>query len=220
MNESRTDILISRLLDGEARVEDWQEFSSLASMDPELWRELAESQRQQNLLTTAVADLTKRVDDVELPDLSDDEVDAPYIHVGPLRPRVVAWVGWAAAAALAIVLWSGQRPNANTGGPLTPNSNTGTHVPVNSAGLGGYSPDELLQAYLDKGKVEGNVLGELPDKVLLETRPAAEGGGYEVLFIRTILERTNVPELYEFGAQDEAGRPVLARFEGRVRRPL
>jgi hypothetical protein len=222
MIEARSDILISRLIDGEAGAEDWKEFQALASAAPELWRELAEAQRQHELLGAVVADVANRADAVELPDLSEDisfSEASPGLH---LAQRLSAYLGWGLAAALAIALWAGVKPNANLSPPIQHGggtSSTGGSAPP-PAQFASLDPSVLLQGYLDRGKTEGTVLGELPDKVLVETRPAAEGGGYEVLFIRTILERTRVPELYEFSAQDEAGRPVLAKYTGGGRRPL
>ena len=218
MNATRAEMLISKMIDGQAGTEDWQEFTALASGTPELWRELAEAQRQQTLLVDAVADATSGATAIELPVLSDAEV--AFAPLAPLQHRVAAFVGWAVAAVLAVALWSGIQPSANTGGPVPVKSNDRAPNQPQTASLAGFAPAELLQAYLDRGKDEGQVLGELPDKVLLETRPNAQGDGYEVLFIRTILERTSVPELYEFGSQDESGRPVLAKYQGRAPRPL
>lgn len=216
MNELRSEILISRLIDGEASAADWQEFSTLAGGAPELWRELAEAQRQQELLSAAVAEATSRADAITLPDLSDEgsHRHAHEIHV-PIAQRLSAWVGWGLAAALAIALWSGIRPNANT----SDSPGVGHQANIGGA-ISDMASSDILEEYLKRGKDEGNVLGELPDKVLVESRPSANGQGYEVLFIRPILERTSVPELYEFSAQDEAGRPVLAKYTGGARRPL
>jgi hypothetical protein len=221
MNATRAEVLISRMIDGEAGTDDWQEFTTLAAGAPELWRELAEAQRQHTLLDAALAETINVAATIDLPDLSDADKHLAAQHV-PLQQRFVAWVGWAVAAALAVALWSGIQPSANTGGPISGNSegNTAPLVPQQAGLLANLAPAEILQAYLDRGKDEGQVLGELPDKVLLETRANPQGDGYEVLFIRTILERASVPELYEFGSQDESGRPVLAKYQGRKPRPL
>ncbi len=215
MINTRAEVLISRMIDGEAGPAEWQEFSSLAAATPELWRELAESQRQQRLLCSAVADATNVAAAVDLPDIRDHEL--PVVSTShALKYRISAWVGWGAAAALAIALWTGVQPTSNTG-----SSSSGQNVATsNRTGLDSFAPDQLLKAYLERGKDEGVVLGELPDKVLLETRPDPSGKGYEVLFIRTILERTSVPNLYQLGPQDEAGRPVLAKFQDRTPKPL
>ena len=79
-------------------------------------------------------------------------------------------------------------------------------------------PADILQAYLERGRQENLVIAEVPERILIKTRPAA-GQGYELLFVRQILERAVVPDLYRFDAQDETGRPTLVRFEERPRGP-
>ena len=220
MNAMRAEVLISRMIDGEAGTDEWQEFSALAAAAPELWRELADAQRQQSLLSAAVAEATSVAAKVELPDLSAGALEPLDDHVPVIsmawQRKLSAWVGWGVAAALAIALWSGVRPTANTSGPSSGNDGSAS----SKTQLASFAPAELLAAYLDVGKEDGQVLGELPDKVLLETRPDPSTGGYEVFFIRTIVERTHVPELYQFGSQDESGRPVLAKYRHRSQKPL
>ena len=70
---------------------------------------------------------------------------------------------------------------------------------------------DAFQAYLERGQEAGRVVGEMPAKVLLEAQPSAQGSGYEVLYLRQIMERAVVSDLYEFGV-DERGRPVPVRM--------
>jgi hypothetical protein len=58
------------------------------------------------------------------------------------------------------------------------------------------------------GKQSGRVLGEVP--VLCESKPAATGQGFEVVYVRQILERAEVHDLYRFSV-DEAGNPLPVR---------
>lgn len=223
MNAERAEILISRLIDGEAGAAEWHEFQALAADAPALWRELAESQRQNVLLGAAVAEATKAAAAIDLPDLADEPTRRVAVEVsrGPWHQRVSAYVGWGVAAALAITLWTGARPNANLSSPPGGADNMlAGKSPSPDFNYASLAPNDILQGYLDRGKEEGLVIGELPDKVLLESRPHPSGDGFEVLFIRPILERATVPQLFEFAAQDDAGRPVLGRYTGGERRPL
>ena len=77
----------------------------------------------------------------------------------------------------------------------------------------GASAAELLAAYLDKGRQEDFVIAEVPQRVLIETRPNVTGHGYELIYLRQILERTVVPDLYQFN-HDESGQPTLVRYDG------
>ena len=60
----------------------------------------------------------------------------------------------------------------------------------------------------------------MPERVLIETRPSETGRGYELLYLRQILERTVVPDLYKFYGQDEMGRPTLVRYDGDAGPPM
>ena len=55
----------------------------------------------------------------------------------------------------------------------------------------------------------------MPRKILMEAQPAADGNGYEVVYIRQILERARVNDIYRF-SQDETGRatPVPVQIRG------
>jgi hypothetical protein len=73
---------------------------------------------------------------------------------------------------------------------------------------------DLFQAYLDRGRKENVVINEVPERILIDTRPVPTGQGYELIYLHQILERAVVPDLYRIGAQDERGQPVLIRYEG------
>jgi hypothetical protein len=79
------------------------------------------------------------------------------------------------------------------------------------------SASDALSLYLERGRDEGLVVEERPDLVVVGSRPAEDGGGYEVLYVRQILERTIVPEVYVPSGRDEDGRPVLTRIARRER---
>ncbi len=182
------DVLITRIIDGEATPEDWTSFKALASRDASVWGELAEAQQDHAELSSALG-----------PSLAlADRVDAP-LHEGyserlTVRIRAVAgWGGWLAAAAV-LLAWT-----LGAGGPqggVGPGLGAGGATPQ-EAGLlrRPATPDQALDWYLDAGRAEGRVIAEMPTKVLLEARPNPDGAGFEVLYYRQILERAVVPEL-------------------------
>ncbi|MCU0689662.1 MAG: hypothetical protein MUE97_07985 [Phycisphaerales bacterium] len=79
-----------------------------------------------------------------------------------------------------------------------------TPSPVTSA----LSPDELLGQYVARGREQGRVVGELPQRLVLETRPTSDGKGQEILYVRQIVERAIVPSMYRL-SKDDAGQPTI-----------
>jgi hypothetical protein len=199
----RLDVLISRVVDAEATGAEWDELSIHAERDPSIWRRLAESQRDQTALREGVCAAIACAGTIE----------APVQHVMAerlsQRTRIVAtWGGWAAAAvvllgiSLAPKLGLGTRQSgiqATLPGPMT-------IVPAAET-----DPDAALAAYLKAGQAKGTVMGESPNRVLIDSRPAV-GGGYDVVYLRQIIERTHVPELFQKGT-DDLGRPAPVRYE-------
>ncbi len=192
------DVLLSRVLDGEASPEDWQAFKALAARDQSVWHELAEAQQDLAELGHAVSEAVAIADSIDLP------IEE---HLGEglaVRARRLAtWGGWLAAAVVALAAMLG-------------NPNSSPVAGAQQAGLlTGLSPDEALRAYFDKGREEGRVVGEMPERVVVQAEPTDEGR-YEVLYIRQIVERAIVDDLYRFGA-DELGQAVPIRVEPPVR---
>jgi hypothetical protein len=184
------DVLITRVLDGEATPEDWAAFRAMADRDPTVWRDLADAQQDRAELASALAEALAVADGVEAP-LEE--------HAGErMRARVrtaTAWVGWAAAATLALGVFTGR---------VSPGGGAGAQqaglIPIDS-------PEEALQLYMDKGRETGRVLYELPDKVLLSSSPTPGGEGYTVVYLRQIVERRMVDDFYRLG-ENEAGQKV------------
>lgn len=197
MSGADRDVLISRALDGEATPEDWSAFRAMAERDPTVWRELAEAQQDRAELAAAVAHAVAIADEVNAP------IEQHLSERLTFRIRTVAaWGGWALAAGLILAAylapWQARRP------PDT-----------QSAGLGPGlvridSPQDALDAYYTRGRADGTVLGELPERIVLETTPYE--GGIEVIYLRQIVERLRADDFYRLG-YDEAGRPVPVRFE-------
>lgn len=197
----RVDLIVSHMLDGEATAAEWAEFETLAAAEPKLWRDLAQSQRDAGALRGALAAAGAVADRVALPTAD----RAPEIHIYPhpqLRlNRFGAWTGWAAAAIITIIAAVQLRTHSN-----------GHEANLMPTSLGRPSPTstDAFNNYLLLGKEDGTVLGEMPGRMLVETRPVPQGQGFEVIFIRQVMERRVVPNLYEVTGRDEAGQPTLA----------
>lgn len=202
----RVEVLISRVVDGEASHRDWDELRALAEADAKVWRWLAETQRDHMSLARGVAAHVSCA----------DRVDAPVdrVHAEAARARMqgrtrlaAAWAGWAAAAAIGLAA-IGVRVG-HPGGSAS------------QAGLGGIGqaeqavlndPTKLFDRYLTVGKEQGVVLGEIPTRTMLAAEPLPDGAGYRVTYSRQVIEQAIVPQLYQAGS-DELGRPAPVRAD-------
>lgn len=202
LNRTDPELLISRIVDGEATPGDWAAFRSQAEREPSLWRDLAEAQRVQGELVDEVGAQLSVVNMVDVP------VHSEMVRQLSNRFRLVGmWGGWAAAACVGL-MWA----NGNVGG-----SGGGSQANL----VPGLTRTDALNAYLDKGQQEGVVIGELPEKMLVSATPVTDStgttiDGYQIVYVRQIMERTTVKDLYRFGA-DEAGEPRPVKVE--IRRP-
>lgn len=200
------DILISRIIDGEATPEDWAAFKALAAREPSVWRDLAECQQDHADLSIAVANAARLADSIDLP-----VEEARSVQLSRRVRAALSWGGWAVAA-VAVLAFSTQRAADSQG---TDASRAGLGfgpgvIPVST-------PDQAYDAYLQLGREQERVVEEVPTRILIETR-ALRDGTFEVRYLRQILERITVPSLYEFG-EDEHGRPVPIRIRGMVVEP-
>lgn len=189
MSMQEKDILISRVVDGVAGAGDWVELDMLGAADSSLWRELAQAQRDKQLLDQAVGEAVSIA----------DVVDLPRNEWSERRLRVPQWLGWAAAAVLALAMFAmprGGTPNANTAGAFFPPQEAQEQT-----------PDAALKSYLTKGKDEGRVIRQLPEFVVLESAPAKDGPGYDVVYLRQIVERARVESVNSYQV-DETGRKL------------
>jgi hypothetical protein len=209
MEQERDQLLMSRVVDGDATTEHWDELTALAARDASVWRRLAETLRDHSSFARAVNTHVAVAETVPIP--SEQEARRASVTVEPHTApfaHVSRWSGWAVAAVVGIAWLSWIFNVAGTGRVVEPQGQ------VNVAGL---PAADLLQAYLDRGKQEDRVIGEVPDRILVETRPAVSGQGYELVYLRQIMERAVVPDLYQFQGQDERGQPILVRYEERPR---
>lgn len=204
------DLLVGRIADGEAASQDWDAFNALAAQSPAAWKDLAQAQRERQALMMAVGVALHAADRVDLPTREDAHA---FLRSGSARPgnivgRIRQAGGWAVAAVLGFALLGGARGPFTFLSPNQPGPNTAlgaipaNYFPINSS-------DDALQLYRDQGRKDGRFIAEVP--VLLESRPAATGRGFEVVYVRQILERAEVDNLLRF-AQDEAGRAIPVRM--------
>lgn len=190
----RRDVLIGRIIDGEASGQDWAEFRQIAAGDQSVFAEIAELQDLRRRTMDLVDEAGQLAEAIDLP---------VYMHsrISPTsRLRTAGfWGGWAAAAAVALAWSTGLRP----GDPVI----FGDHA-ANQASLGQgviRTAGDAFQRYLDLGKESGSVIGEMPSGIVLDKQPLNDGSGYEVLYIRPIIERIVVRDVYR-QVQTESGR--------------
>jgi hypothetical protein len=204
MSYVETDILISRVVDGEATDDDWAQLADRAANTPEVWRDAAEAQRDHASMRIVVGEAARRAERIDTPTPS----RVPWVRVG-------GWAGWAVAAVITLV-WAMRFVTPvppEPGSVATPAGNPGPVVAP--APAPGTAADAMRQ-YLDAGPENATVVSEIPTKVLLESRPLPDGG-YELLYLRQFLERAVVDDLYELNGRNERGDPELVRWQKPVR---
>lgn len=195
--DPRDEILINRVVDGEATPADWAELDVVAQRDPSIWARLAEAQRAQASLQRAVEDAFTVAELVDLPHPSERLEQA-------WNARVRVWGGWLVAAVVAIA-WVGNFAQIRAL-QQSQRAGVGAAGEVGQlAGVGGMTPEQLFDAYMQSGKANGRVVGEMP-MVMLESVPTSDGRA-QITFVRPVVERAIVDQIYEMG-QTDAGRPV------------
>jgi hypothetical protein len=207
---------VSRVVDGAAGRLEWISIERLAGADPAVWKHIALAQRDHTELSAAVAGASARAELVELPGHEPIRL-ADRRHQHPRLRAAGTWLGWVAAAVLAFGFFRGvpgTQPGGVNSASLLPSPATSSPDVASLIS----SPAEALDLYLTRGQQTGQVVGELPEKVLLEARPMLVAGpagsettteaGYEVYYLRQIVERATVPSLYQFST-DDTGRVAL-----------
>lgn len=211
------DVLISRVVDGQAVERDMQVFRGLAQRVPDAWEQLALAQREHTALSAIVAQAELASERVELPSregaarfLGAERFDE---HRSARWSQVRAWGGWAAAAVVGLAWFTG-----GVGGfqsPLVPQgASKATIVPT---GWQINTPEDAVQAYLKVGAEQGKVLGEAPGRVKIDQRPTPDGKGIEVTYLRQFIERVTVQDMFQTPAADESGRPLIVKVQPGVR---
>ena len=105
--------------------------------------------------------------------------------------------GWAVAAAI-LLAWVSQS--------FAPRGAESPAPRENIAGFAGFaSSDAAVDAYLEKAREEGVILGEAPPPTLVGSRELTDGSGFEVIVVRQVYERRVMPELYRVVSVDDLG---------------
>jgi hypothetical protein len=206
--DERTELLVSRAVGGDAAAHEWDELTSRADADVRVWRELGVSLRDQSALAAIVAGAGERAESVAAPRMAGH--GAAWAPAWRGSMRLASWAGWAVAAGLAIAI-GGRWLGAPAAPEALPAQTAGISTPADATLV--RNAQEALEAYLERGRSEERVIQQMPRMLLLEARPNPTGEGYEILYLRQLMERAVVPDLYQFGAEDEAGRPALVRYQ-------
>ncbi|MFI4917459.1 MAG: hypothetical protein ACIAS6_13255 [Phycisphaerales bacterium JB060] len=234
------DLLISRVVDDAASSADWQQLRALAEYDPSVWRELFEAQHAQAELAQAVQQAIAIADSIDAPI---DDRAGPTLR---FRLRKAGnWAGWALAASVAVV-WMAPHVTPGGNQPPAPTMNTagaptGTQVPVARGVTSERNPGDFetvdprespartmltreespaarpyRRASADAG-TGAQQLAEMPERVLLEVRPLADGR-LELIYVRRLIEKSivNDGDLYQV-KPDDAGIDRAVPY--RTRRP-
>jgi hypothetical protein len=149
--ESAIEILIGRIVDGEATTVDRTRFENLAMIDPLLWKRLAIRQQEMAAIVAGVHNHTNFAEQFDVPG------SAPGVRLlSPRIPRVwiLAISGWAALIAL-VVYWG---MHASTAGSRP----TGRGIPAANVPAASMSFDDHLREYMHAPFVHG----ELPPSLL------------------------------------------------------
>jgi hypothetical protein len=209
MNAERQELLVSKFVGGEADEREWKELVAEAEHQPRLWRDMAEAHHDQTVLARAIERATGAADHIAPGRGDHGSIETLPAALPRLRP-LSAWSGWAAAALL-MLAWAIGLPSRR---PVHEGAGIG------AAGVPVLSAAEAFDQYMTEGRRTGLVIGEVPTRMLVESRPSPAGNGIEVIYVRQVLERATVPDLYRFAAQDERGQPALVRMDRSPRGPM
>jgi hypothetical protein len=175
----KEEVLIGRLIDGEAKPADERQFEQLASASPTLWRTLAMRQRDMQLLGSQVDQEIRGADHVEL-------------HGMSILPHRLTWTlamsGWAAMLVLAltwtaVVMYGNYRDQS-----FDPVRDGEVDAIPPSKSLADLTPQELLELY--KANADWSVL-ELQSELLMMN--TLENGDLMIRSMRRFDEEIIVP---------------------------
>lgn len=200
------DVVVSRLLDGRGGAADWRRLREVVTADGSAWERVIGAAGDHDSLGAALADIGARADGTDLaaaPPAAEPEETlriARHAADGRRSDRSArsARLGWLVAACMALGIVSvALRPKEMQG-------------PLNTAGpnLDALTASDFMNGYKERASKDGTLVAEMPQRVVLESRPSADGKGHEVLYLRQFIERAVVDDLFKFGI-DESGRPVM-----------
>ncbi|HVZ94897.1 MAG TPA: hypothetical protein VG797_10340 [Phycisphaerales bacterium] len=195
----REDVLIGRVTDGEATPADWAELETMVRADTTLWHRLAECQRAHARFEQAVEDEIAIAELVEAP-------DARALAKVTFVTRVRESSGWLVAAAIGLA-WLGFARAPGGTGPVGPGRGSEAGIVPSIASL---PAEQAFEQYKRAGLASGQVVAELP-KVFVEIRPAEDGDGQDVLFVRRVVERVRAADVNVLDfKKDEHGQTIGA----------
>lgn len=184
--ESTLEVLVARIVDNRADAHDWDTFRALAESHERgpawAWQRLAECQRDSAMLSIAVGAAAEAASRVRLAGASAGGAGSRVRRLGSgdeaeggrAWARAQRWGGWAVAATLALAWIGASRGLGLRSGPgLTPGEHEASIAPAHWKID---SPEDAVKAYLDLGAKSGRVLGELPERVVVQAAPANSAG--------------------------------------------
>ncbi len=195
--ELEAERLLERIVDSEASSEDRARFELLADRESLLWRTLALRQQEMAVLAESVA---QRIDGAEQIDLSPSYEGRRINFSATLSGWVVVVIGglwWA-------LLGGGGGEGGRGLDGLLPAADSG-------AGALALTAEEHFRKYLEAGRREGLVIGEL-DPILLQTEPMSDGR-HRIRFVRRIEEYAVVESPPAVGEQTETPIATEGRQE-------
>jgi len=213
------DLLISRIVDRRATPEDWRALRRALGRDAEprgapgggagdMLAEIEAAHRIDADLCRAVEGEIGVSERVELPPMR--------LRAPERRLRLVGtWGGWAAAAGLALAWIMGVQPPAPD-----PGDGTQQAGPIPGAGWSsgqGPSVEEAFDQYVRAGRESGRIVRVDPELRGIDSTPLENGAGVEVIYLRRVLERAVIDDVYRY-ATDDLGRVVPVRVEAIPRR--
>jgi hypothetical protein len=222
------DVLITRLLDGRAGSMGWRSFKHALPADGQLIDDIIDTASDQEALQAAITPHTTRAASMTLemvrhaaPATLPFQVSEPHHADQADRPhrgtssKLAGKAGWAVAACLGLMLLGVivRQTAGPLGGPIDGSSGASPQA----AGIGGLnlanlSSEQLIDKYVKVGQQEGKVVSMLPQFIVLESRPVSGSdgrtAGHEVLYVRQVLERAIVDDVYRLGKSD-TGQAVL-----------
>lgn len=199
--DERSDILISRVVDGVASAADLAELETVAASRPGVWRELALAQRDQALLSQEVARAISAADVVGLPVMVETHHES--LSLASRWKKAGVWGGWAAAAAMALA-YVGVGPGGSNSGSQA------SLIPSMKVLEKNLTADQAWQLYEATGSREQRLIGVLPERVLIEATPSEDGKSIKMVFVRQLVETQTVDGLYK-GTVDEAGKRGMVK---------
>lgn len=193
MSTDQHEQLIVRILNRELQARDLDELAQLSQTEPQALSQIAATLRAAATIETGVEAAQSIAASIELPDSNDLKSSASI--------PVVRWSGWAAAAMLAAawVLSVVLKPSLpSVDGPIRSNILL--------------SANEALEQYIRAGIAEGRIIEELP-LLTVDLRPAEDGEGMDVFYIRRVIEKAHVKGMYKMGMDDQGRAVVLPTDE-------